>query len=150
MALYNPYNITAWTAYTPTITSTTGSVTNSTSSAYWSRVGDSIEISGVTTFSSTSSAFTGFRFSLPSGLTLDESKIPAVTCGIATINNTGTNIFYGNIERASGTTFIIFCQNSSATYLEAANITEAVPFTFNSTDTIMYRVSRVPIVGWGP
>jgi len=59
-----------WQSYTPTFT---GFGTVSGVSAFWRRIGDSIEVQGL--FTSGSSTATSATISLPSGLSLDTSKI---------------------------------------------------------------------------
>lgn len=67
-AFYNPI-ITKWVSYTPTYTG----IIASASSVRYRRVGDSIEVFGQTDISSSAAATVSI--SLPSGLTLDTSKL---------------------------------------------------------------------------
>lgn len=62
-----------WAAYTPTFT---GFGTVSTSSFWWRRVGDSLEIQGK--FTSGTSTATEARISLPNSVISDSTKVPAI------------------------------------------------------------------------
>jgi hypothetical protein len=66
--------VTAWVSYAPTITADKDDVTSSaTSFAVWRRVGDTAEVRIKTTFDSCPRAGE-LRWSLPSGVVVDESK----------------------------------------------------------------------------
>lgn len=147
--------ITDWVSYTPTITVSTGAISNSTPTGKWRRVGDAIEIQGSIKFSSTSSAFSSLYFALPSGLVIDTNKI--------TLTDTANGIFghsrfvdagvsyygVGSVFYASTLTLEIrFNQANGATASTVDNaVTNAAPFTFNANDFITWTAT-VPISGW--
>lgn len=66
--------VTAWTSYAPTITAGGVDVTGSaTTSAYWRRVGDTLEVNLYTTFSTCAQAG-AIAWSLPNGAVPDPAK----------------------------------------------------------------------------
>jgi hypothetical protein len=148
--------VTDWVSYTPTITTSSGSVTNAAHVGKWRRVGDSIEVRVSTTFSAASSAFTSIIYSLPSGLSFDTSKFSDVTepqIGISRALDAGV-IMYGTAPTVyvSATTFRPTFPNSlgATSPTQASNITNLLPFTFGATgtsDTIETEL-MAPIVGW--
>lgn len=141
--------VTDWQAYTPNL-SNWGSVTNV--SAFYRRVGDSIEVTG----RFTSGTVTGTNsIGLPTGLTLDTAKI--------NVSNTAT---LGTLTRAT-TTLTIYPNTSigvwAITYNSTVGATAVVPSNqvqttgtihyvpasgfANSGDSISFEF-RVPISGW--
>lgn len=139
--------ITDWQSYTPTISHNAGSATNYTNSARWRRVGDSIEVNGGMVFSSTSSSFTDVNVSIPSGLSIDLNKAVSSSLGRGMIIDAGVNFYPLHILYATTTYVTIFVGNASSTYLGSSSITQAVPITFNTNDSISYFFSA-PITGW--
>lgn len=150
--------ITDWQSYTPALSPITGSVTNVSATGRWRRVGDSIELEGAATFSAASAAFTGIRFGLPSGLAIDFTKLTndskTTPVGEAFFNDTGLTNYSGLARLGSGFGNFVDVQPTVVTThtgtvaIPTQDPSNTFPFTFNSTDTIKYRASGIPIQGW--
>lgn len=139
--------ITDWQSFTPT-----GSwSTNTTYTGKWRRVGDSMELDALATCSGAPTA-TAVTFSLPSGYTIDTSKLTGPSTftsnlgiGFAYNNGVGSNPL--NIWYKNTTTVNASVANSAGTWVDSAYVTSTAPFTFGSTDTVHVKFS-VPILGW--
>lgn len=141
--------ITDWNSCT--LTSTW--VANTTLTSRCRRVGDELEVKGLVTLSGAPTA-AALSMTLPSGYTIDTSKLPgstsskeplgfsrAIDAGVA--NYGPSTIIYSNT-----TTVSFYSANAASTALvEPNNITNTNPFTFGSGDTVEYNFS-VPISGW--
>lgn len=148
---------TEWSTYTPTLTHDSGGITNYSSTAKWRRVGDSIEVEGLITFSGTSASFNSLIASLPSGLSADTSKLTSSSLDMVLVGSMKA-LDAGHIHFIGGATYY---RSSTTVYLQPASIsshsgtapvegavmTEAFPFTFDSNDTISYNF-KLPISGW--
>jgi hypothetical protein len=152
--------VTDWVSYTPTIGSTTGSVTNATATARYRRVGDSIEGEATITFSGASAVFANPNITLPSGLFGDTSKIPDTDTdrgiGICSCLDAGLTAYgpwyvgYNSITNKILATYAPFVNATSASTLEPVKgtaITNAYPFTFGANDKIFISW-KLPILGW--
>jgi hypothetical protein len=139
--------VTDWQSYTPTISTPSGSVTNYSSSAKYRRVGDSMEINGIITFSSTSAAFTGIVVSVPSGFTIDSNKAISVRYGSGTVLDAGVALYPLEVIQNTTTTVTLYIENVAGTYGTDVNITNTAPITFNTNDSISF-IFTVPITGW--
>lgn len=130
-----------WASYTPT----SSFVTNSnTPTGRWRRVGDSMEIEIRQSFSGAPNSTT-FTISLPSGYTIDTTKLvdPSTggsVLGIMTAFD-GANAYSGNAVYNNTTTVRGYGPSNTA------NWTQAVPFTFGSGDVIEGRFIA-PIAEW--
>jgi hypothetical protein len=81
--------ITRWAAYTPTVSSGGGAaIATQTSTGFWRRVGDTVEISIDTMFTACSAAGS-LRWSLPAGVVPDATKLAFVNMLV------GTGLTYG-------------------------------------------------------
>lgn len=148
--------ITPWTAYTPTITHSSGGLTNGTTTGMWRRMGDSIQVRGLTVFSSTSAAFVDFYASIPSGITLDTTKLLTSTTernllGKAQALDTAAGYYTGFVQYRNTTTVRVMttatASGTNPVAVGAVTITNAAPFTFNNTDTISWSF-EAPISEW--
>lgn len=147
--------VTDWQSYTPTVTYSSGGATNVIHYGRWRRVGDSIEIETSSVFSGASAAFSRPIYSVPSGLTIDTSKntgsvVGAITdevVGISRANDSVSNAYIGMVALNSTTTFFPYVTAASTTYGSYADITNLIPFTIGSGDSIT-SIVRLPIVGW--
>lgn len=130
--------ITDWVAYTPTQLNTTNVNFNT---AYWRRVGDSIEVSGRTTWNG-AGAGGQWTVQLPSGLTFDTTKTGSsandTSFGIVNFLDSGVNWRTGNVIYGSTTT-VKFTVDSATDNLLGSG--------FTSGDAINYKFSG-PITGW--
>lgn len=151
-------NISNWTTYTPTITHASGSATNYTSTANYRRVGDTLEVSGLIKFSNTSGTFSGINASLPSGLSIDSSKIPSSTVldfsiGDGAVYDSGVLLVPAKVYYSS-TTVVDIRYMATSTGTNPVNVSSGqliannLPTTFGANDTISYNF-KVPIAGWG-
>ena len=133
--------VTDWQTYTPTSTFTTNS---NTPTGRYRRVGDSMEVEIRQSFTGTPNSTT-FTISLPSGFTIDTTKIvdPSVGGSIfgAMTAFDGANAYTGNAVYASTTTLRGYGPSN------VANWTQAVPFAFGTGDVIEGRFT-VPISEW--
>lgn len=147
---------TDWTSYTPIITHTSGGITNATITGHWRRVGDTMEIEGFISFSAASAVFSGIIFSLPSGTSVDTSKLSSSTAdtlmlGSSYYLDSGVSSFMGGVGYQTTTTLSIYnLQTGSGTNpvnVNNAGISNTNPITFGSGDRISW-ICRVPILGW--
>lgn len=135
---------------TETYTSTLSGVTGGTATvtAMKRRVGDHLEVAIDTVWSS---IFTGSdtpTFSIPSGLTIDTTKLPGadssgrVIVGWGRSVDTGTATYDAIPVVVSSTTIGMYTAGAPS-----ALITTTAPFTWANNDRIV-AYFRVPIVGW--
>jgi hypothetical protein len=144
--------ITDWQSYTPTWTAFTTNPTlgNGTISGRYRRVGDSIQ--GQVTLSSGSTTSYGsgaWYFSLPSGLSIDNTKNLQTSASVtnkAGMYN-GGSIFDGAVYYSSATTFGVRSWLSNATYTSHADVNSTVPFTWASGHSLTLNY-EFPIQGW--
>lgn len=129
-----------WTSYTPTYTSF-----SSSSSLYWRRVGDTMQIKGSAVFSGAASG--NIKISLPSGYTLDTSKMTNSAdypLGWAVANDGAAGAYLGTAVRdGTSTTTITFTGDAGLFW--QWNATQ--PFTWGANDFLTVELS-VPISGW--
>lgn len=137
-----------WKDYTPTLSNITA-----TSSFKYARDGDTIHING--TISATGAATGTILFTLPSGLSLDSSKLPLGAIGTDAFQKVGhaiardsspATLYHGVVLRNNTSTneFYVVSAGDSGTNLtwNASN-----PYTTASGDQIIVNLS-VPIQGW--
>jgi hypothetical protein len=151
--------VTPWVSYTPTITHQTGGATNYTASGKWRRIGDSVEIQGRMTFSSSSAAFSDVRIGLPTGLVVDQSKMsfsgpdPASSIGTGSILDSGIATYGGLVLYRAGSDIIQIRVSSTTIHSGTApsqmvNISESYPIaSLSNNDEISWNF-LVPIIGW--
>jgi hypothetical protein len=140
-----------WTAYTPTFTWTT----NASHSGQWRRVGDSINVLTITTFSGANTQGGPGAISLPPGLSIDVTKLPTTatsekTYAIGTWQalDSGTNSTYSGIilyRRDTGNFSLAY--PTSSTTATALDTSVNLPFTIAANDTISCNFT-LPISGW--
>lgn len=130
--------ISDWVSYTPTQLNTTNVNFNA---AYWRRVGDSIEVTGRTTWNG-AGAGGQWTVQLPSGLTFDTTKSGSsandTTFGIFNYLDSGVNWRAGNVIYGSTTT-VKFTADSGTDNLLGSG--------FTASDALNYKFSA-PISGW--
>ncbi len=142
--------LTEWKPYTP-IFSTNGDhpVPNQTTKAYYRRVGDTIEVRSVTTFSAAPSSSAGdkgyWQLTLPEGLAIDYARTGAV----------GDTIFgggfsqHGNLNIPLG----VYVRNPNSVSAVAGGnnffyLNDSHPAAFDAGSSISLFFS-VPVVGYG-
>jgi len=132
--------LTDWVSYTPTGTW----VTNTTYQGKYRRVGDSLEIEARVALTG---APTGtFTLNLPSGFSIDTSKIPSgsvdntESIGIASFNVAGVR-YVGAVGLSNSTAIMI------NTHGGGGPVNATIPGTFASGSVIQIQL-QVPITGW--
>ena len=140
--------VTDWQNFTPT-----GSwSTNTTYTGKWRRVGDSMELDVSLTLAGAPTA-AGLTVNMPSGYTIDTTKISATTggstpiLGVGTSWDSGTTIYQGYVTYNSTTSVIVYANGASSTYTNAQQVSSTVPMTWASGDIQSLKFS-VPILGW--
>lgn len=135
-----------WTSYTPT-----GSwSTNTTYTGKWRRVGDSLDLDIlVSTAGAPTSA--SLTVNLPSGFTIDTTKVADTTAGVdpwlstVVIRDGGTEIYEGAIKYSSTSAIAVFKDDGDGTQ---SAVTQAAPITFGAGDWVSIKVAGIPISGW--
>lgn len=141
------------TAYTPSESSVSGTYDGHTPTAMWSRRGDKIFIRYLSTFTGTPSSFASPLISLPTGLTINTTKLLSTATNTSVVGNvhsqdTGT-AGYGGLAYYRTTTQIALLTFSTASAALVGGISQASPFTFGSGDTIS-AAWEVPVTNWEP
>lgn len=140
--------VTDWTSFTPT-----GSWTGAVSYAgRWRRVGDSMELD-VTVTASGSPTGGSLTVNLPSGYSIDTTKITSSTAdgyyfGIARIVDSGSTGYLASVLYESATALRLRSLDDGAVALQdSSRISPTVPMTWAASDTLQFVVS-LPISGW--
>lgn len=143
----NLVNLTDWESWTPTGSFTT----NTTYTGKKRRVGDNLECEVKVAFSGAPNSTT-LTINLPSGLTIDTSKlvdssanIPAI--GITTLYDASVKVYNGLVRYLGTTSVQPYVGTCDGTFLYGDTITQASPFAIASGDYIVVRFS-VPIANW--
>jgi hypothetical protein len=133
-----------WTNFTPT-----GSwVTNTTYTGKYRQVGENYEYDILVT---TSGAPTATTLTVTLNATIDTAKMTSTTnfimdLGQASIVDAGSQYYQGLVRYASTTTVGVFALATNGAWAVPGSVSEAIPFTFGSTDFVHLRFT-VPIVG---
>jgi len=141
--------VTDSTSFTPT-----GSWSaNTTYTAWWWRKGDKLgmKVNIALAGAPTSATLT---VNLPSGLTIDTSKLPATPGNVIFPSQLGgvsaAHGFVGFVGYSSttavSTSYIL--DGSTASIMNNSGITQAAPYTFANGDHITFTVEDIPISGW--
>ena len=148
-----------WVSYTPSITAISGTLTNYTVYGEWRRNGDSADYRFRLVFTGSVGTWAQPVFSMPSGQTVDTSKIPggditkyrAYSGGSLVDDSTGTG--YQALGTIYTTTQLLVQSPSVTTHagtapLNPTGVNQVFPFAWASADEIRFEVFNVPIVGW--
>ncbi len=144
------------TVFTLGTTVGSGTMTNVTAFGTWRRVGDQLFVRGRYTFTGAAGTWSTPIPSLPSGLTIDTTKLGSSTAsetilGSAIFLDTGTEEYLGSVVYRNTTSVAIKARDivtfSGTAPVVNRGITQAVPFAFASGDVIEFEYS-VPILGW--
>lgn len=143
--------VTDWVSYTPSFIGTSNGVawTNSTVSGKWRRDGDSIELQLLAEFSGLPAGGTGsFEFELPSGLSIDTSKITSASSartvvGSSQLYDTSTvfqegSALYNSANSGGVTAWVHGASNQ---------VGPTIPVTIASGDKLAI-MAKVPVSGW--
>lgn len=146
------HTITPWVSYTPTYVGI-GTATNGT--VYWKRIGEEMHLRGG--FTAGTPTAVAFKMSLPSGTTMDTSKIAYIgsVAVMATIN-LGTGSGSGMYVDTVGGALIADSGDSGNFYLayRVANSTAVIQAeingstAFSSGNCSQFHGLSVPITGW--
>jgi hypothetical protein len=135
--------ITDWQSYTPTA----NGISLTDIGTQWRRVGDSIEVHSRFTATSVTGAST-FQFNLPSGLTIDSTKLTSsgVAKGAFSTTNVsaGAAIAYYAIP-VGGTTYVGVGRKNASTDNGLALVTNGTIITNGDQVSLSFMV---PVVGW--
>ena len=121
---------------------------NQTTTCKYRRVGDIAELDIYTTFSGTPGTGTGdFRWTIPSGLTIDTTKMVNTgnnsTLGSFSYTDSGTAFYMAAIPTYGSTTDIGAMANGAS----ASAINTTSPITWTTNDNLKIQ-AKVPILGW--
>jgi hypothetical protein len=138
--------VTDWQGYTPTFT---GLGTVSGTLAFWRRVGDSLEIK----IETTSGTCTGVkaRASLPSGLSIDSTKLSSVSntniVGMGARNSsTGAGTLTIIIDTSTSTTEVFMGTDNATGNQQLSALNGNV--IFDNSQRLNFA-AKIPILGWG-
>jgi len=154
-AVYGP-NIVDFNSYTPVLSTTSGTITNATTTGFVAYTGDCASIKGQTTFSGVGGTFTDFLISLP--FTINTAKINATTSGItpfgtASMLDLSASLTYGpGVVNYQSTTTVGLRWSTAVTHSgTVANQNNAssgtFPVTIASGDVITWQASDIPVLG---
>lgn len=138
----------SWTSYTPTGSATT----NSTYTGMWRRVGDSMEVDLKVAYSGAPNAFSTLSINLPTGYTIDTTKLAGSNSdralGSVGGHNNGT-IYLASVYYNNTTSVNIYGNYLAATPGQSAAqaISSTAPFTIGNGH-YTYATFKVPITGW--
>lgn len=140
--------MTDWQSYTPTLSPGFGTATNNV--GYWRRVGDSIEIHG--TFNSGTVTATVASISLPSGVSIDTTKLDrtnGAAVGYSTTSSNNTNAVPNNATLFIATTDTTVMKFSNQGNGTASNNLTALNGSVlcNAGNPVSYW-ALIPISGW--
>ena len=129
--------------------------TNTSYSGFYRRIGDSMECEiTVTTSGAPNSA--NLTVNLPSGFTIDTSKLDASSTTNGSLglggayDNSGT-LFPLRLQYESTTAVRVYAVRTDGTYADLSpdsTVDQAIPFTWGSGDRLTVKFT-VPISGWG-
>lgn len=134
--------VTDWQSYTPT-----GSwVSNTTYTGKWRRVGDSMEIQALLTLTGAPTN-TALSFTIPSGFTIDTTKMLSNVFGRVTAGHAGGSFDLTVLYTNTTTLFVTYILTGSGTTGAMGHLSTTAPFTWANTDTISVT-ALFPITGW--
>lgn len=151
--------VTDWVSYTPTITTSSGTMTNYTARGRYRRVGDELELTGEIEFTGAVGTWTEVIASLPAGLSIDTSKLPSSTSeqalGITSaLDASVLDYSIGKLRYAGATTVQLYYSftktddaGTATDPLRGNGFSSTFPFSFGTGDKLFWRGSA-PILGW--
>lgn len=148
-----PIDFTDWTTYTPVITAESGAWSNYTATGRY-RISDrQMDVQFKVQFTGTSSAASGIYVGLPSGITIDTSKMAgggswdtdAIGFGIMGDSGVISGVPCTINTRDSGRVLAKYYNAAAGSYLTAVGIDNTLPWVWTTQDTISGNFS-VPIV----
>ena len=139
---------TDWEAFTPTATWTT----NTTSTGFHSKIGDTLKVNGNLSFTGAPDSGS-IIVDLPSGLSIDTTKMSATArknLGLLSLRDSSSGETYQGVVEYADTNSVVlsfFHDASLGSGERANNILNNDPITISSGDFITYSY-EVPIQGW--
>lgn len=130
--------VTDWVSYTPTIANLGAG--SATSSGWWRRIGDSMEVAmRVTKDGTNGTGSVAVSFSLPSGYSIDTAKLSSTTVQLLGHANNATSGHVGAVVYLTTTTVYLYSMTAAAGQWNGS------AFTANAIINLLFRV---PILGW--
>lgn len=144
--------ITDWQSYTPSISSSSGTITNATTTGFWRRVGDSGEYQVRLTFNGAAGTWVAPRFGIPAGQSVDTSKLTAPSAlNTAQLNDTSVASYPAVVQYAGSNLveLVNFSTNvhTGSVPAQGSSVSSTSPFAPGSGDIFMTSF-ELPIVGW--
>lgn len=137
--------VTDWQSYTPNLIGANSvAYTNQATTGFYRRVGKNIEIQILTTFSGAPGSGTAFfRYTLPAGVVVDSSALPAsLNSSFGSAISLTAGLYYIGTPFNDSSTTIAVAGQANGNYWGATQ-----PNTFANGNTISIRAS-IPVVGW--
>lgn len=142
-------------SYIPTITHSSGGMTNYTTEADYWRSGDRLVVEGAINFSGASAAFSDIYVSLPSGLSANVSRMKGEynfnSIGTVNTHDIGTAVHSGSVFAQSGTQvgfrFYYDTVASAVNAITTDTPSATFPQTWANGDFITFQFS-LPITEW--
>lgn len=153
--------ITNWTTYTPTFGTTPdgssfapGTLGNGVIFGYWRQVGDSIDLAIRMDWGSGSSADAGyFYWSLPTGLTIDNTKYPSsgqnISLGIGSVHDFEAAVYLCAVSGWANdlTKIQMTVYKADVTNAQQNTVSTTVPAAQAAGDQFFFRIFSVPVTG---
>ncbi|WP_374028330.1 hypothetical protein ACES2J_08335 [Bdellovibrio bacteriovorus] len=139
--------ISEWTSYTPTVAASSGALTNYNIFAFWRRVGDSLELKGVLTFTGAPGTWSYPSFTLPPGLAADANYARDFSPAKIVLGDVSSNSYVGIVSIGTTTQFSIYSMSSTSGGY--GGLTQTSPFAWTSGDYIGWGIQGIKIQGWG-
>lgn len=138
--------VTDWVSFTPTGSWTT----NTTYTGRWRRIGDSMQMTATAALTGAPNAV-GIKFNLPSGFSIDTSKLANTDVtsgsrqilGSATVLDAGLSVRTGSVVFDTSTTLWPYSADATGDF----SISNTNPITFGNGDAVSI-VATFPILGW--
>lgn len=135
---------TDWQSYTPTISASSGTLTNYTlSKTEYARVGENIYIRGRLSFTGAVGTWSTPIITLPNGMS---SKTNGPLAGEIQLNDSGASFYRGvSIVGVSYNQIVLYAMNSTSGGY--GSLTQATPFSWASPDYIEWTIGPIQIAG---
>ena len=134
---YNGVSMVNWSDWSPTYTNLT--IGNGTVVARYIQIGDTVHVTYSLTFGTTTSITGTPTISMP--VTANSTTPNDTIIGSANLREVGTALRLGAVYKASTTTFGVYAQTASSSYVRLANLSSTVPFTWGDTDYIRFTAT---------
>ncbi len=139
-----------WTAYTPTLGAGFGTTSNS--SGYYRRKGDSVDV--IASFTVGTRIASAATISIPSGLTIDSTKLslvntssnPGNVVGRYGVSEAAANVGGALVVAPSTSTSLVYFANSDVN--ATSHVTPATADAVTASSVVMSVYFTVPISGW--